>query len=151
MTYILKITLQTLRGMCKILKGEQELYMCVSMCTFVCVCICVCAHFPPTDSPQSPCTLSIYCLLLYITLTAGTRAEAPVGRGLLGCLMWWTGIVWNPQTEVTSHWPHPVMAFMTPQLITFDLWCLILQHINRGGSEFLWNSCICLHVASSWF
>lgn len=38
MTYILKITLQTLHGMCKILKGEQELYMCVSMCTFVCVC-----------------------------------------------------------------------------------------------------------------
>ena len=60
----------------KILKAEQ-----------VSVCVCVRAHVFPNGLPSISCTLSIYCLLLYITLTAGTQAEALGGRGLLGCLM----------------------------------------------------------------
>lgn len=105
--YILEITLRTLHGMFKILKVDQ-VWVCVH------ICVCVCEHTSHNRLPSMSCSLSTYCLLLYITLTAGTPAEAPSRRGLLGYLMWWTGIVWNPQTEVTSHWPHLVMTCMTP-------------------------------------
>lgn len=60
------------------------------------------------------CILSIYCLLVCITMTGGNGGGTLGGRGLLDCFMWWTGIVWNPQTEITSHWPHPVMSHITP-------------------------------------
>lgn len=38
--------------------------------------------------PSISCTLSVYRLLLYITLTARTRAAASGGRGPWGCPMW---------------------------------------------------------------
>lgn len=101
---------------------------------------CGCARtstffFPSLNSlPSMSCSLSTYCLLLYITLTAGTRAEAPGGRGPPGYLLWWTGIVWNPRTEVTSHWSHLVVACVTSQLVT--PWPLVpetVQLIKRSG------------------
>lgn len=129
-TYILQITLHSMSGIC------VSVCVCVQVRDWVCAFLCVCT-FSPNRLPSISCTLSIYCLLLYITLTGGTWAEAPGGRGLLDCLIWWTGIVWNPQTEVTSCWPHLAMTSLTPQLITRDLCWLIPQYINISGSNIL--------------